>query len=88
MVFNKLLIGTCWEHAPPIAQPQRASYPHSSLKKVDPIVVLGYFHVTLHEVSIEPHVPNKNSKMEVLPAELHPHVDAIDIEEGFFSSFP
>ena len=40
------------------------------------------FHVTLHEGSIEPHVPNKNSKMEVLPAELHPHVDAIDIEEG------
>lgn len=30
----------------------------------------------------------KKSKMEVLPAELHPHVDAIDIEEGFSSSFP
>ena len=44
--------------------------------------IAQYFHVTLHEVSIEPHVPNKNSKMEVLPAELHPHVDAIDIEEG------
>lgn len=27
---------------------------------------------------------NKNFKMEVLPAELHPQVDAIDIEEGFY----
>jgi len=26
--------------------------------------------------------------MEVLPAELHPHVDAIDIEEGFSLFFP
>lgn len=42
------------------------------------------FHVMLHEVLMHDRLARaeQNSKMEVLPAELHPHVDAIDIEEG------
>lgn len=42
------------------------------------------FHVMLHDVLMHDRLARaeQNSKMEVLPAELHPHVDAIDIEEG------
>ena len=38
----------------------------------------------LHDVLMHDRLARaeQNSKMEVLPAELHPHVDAIDIEEG------
>ena len=43
--------------------------------------------MVLHDplTQIERHVQKKIFNMEVLPAELHPHVDAIDIEEGFYS---
>ena len=46
------------------------------------------FHVMLHDVLMHDRLARaeQNSKMEVLPAELHPHVDAIDIEEGSWSA--
>lgn len=47
------------------------------------------FHAKLHDAITQNkrHVQNIYFKMEVLPAELHQHVDAIDIEEGMFYSF-